>query len=122
MTSSDYHVIRRPRHSAVENEQSRVWLDRSLGELGALVEAQLVDFSREGAKFELSGPVVPDESLLVRIQDKANSLDITLPAVVRWQRAEGPGKWAMGCLFDQEVPYEVVGELFLSGVLSTGAE
>ena len=122
MTDPRHFVIRRPRHAAHDNDKSRVWLEYSSSEFGELPEAQLVDFSRKGAKFALSGRVVPDESILVRIQDDANSLDITLPAVVRWQRAEGNGEWALGCLFEQEVPYEIVDELFLSGVLSTDAE
>ena len=122
MSDPRHFVIRVPRHTAPDSGECRVWLEYVSGEFGEPCEARLVDFSRRGARFELNGSVVPDESLLVRIQADAHSLDVSLPAVVRWQRAEGGGNWALGCLFEQEVPYEVVGELFLSGILSTDSD
>lgn len=118
MSDPRYLVIRRPRHSARSDDQSQVWLECS-SEPCQRREAQLVDFSRMGAKFEVTAPLALDESFRVRIQQAAHAVDITLPAVVRWQRIEGDHGWMMGCLFEQEVPYEVVGELFLSGLLST---
>lgn len=119
MSQPRYFVIRRPRHSALGENETRVWLELPCAESRQQREAQLVDFSRMGAKFELTAPLMPDEPFLVRIQQSANGVDVTLPAVVRWQSARGGGRWSMGCRFEHEVPYEVVGQLFLSGLLAT---
>ena len=119
MSDPKYFVVRRPRHSAINCSPSQVWLERSSAQTDQQRDAQLVDFSRKGAKFELSAPLRPEESFRARIKQDANSVDITLPAVVRWQRADADGKWTMGCLFEHQGPYVVVGELFLCGLLST---
>lgn len=112
-------VVRRPRHTAVDDSESRIWLETVADTPEVRHDLQLVDFSRKGAKLTLNLPVAPDSDVILHIEATSQGVDLQLPGKVRWQRIEGPGSWVLGCMFEQEVPYEVIGEMFLSGVLST---
>ena len=110
-------VVRRPRHEAVQNPTVRIWLESPHTNLPLDCEVELVDLSRQGAHLRLSRPVEPGESFLIRIQCEDAQLDVTLQGIQRWQRTDGPEKWAVWCVFDEELGYELMGELFLSGIL-----
>ena len=112
-------VVRQPRHSAVDESAGVLWLEVISEPAGERRDVVLVDFSRKGAKLELSLPVAPNSAVLLHIENESQGLAISLAGHVRWQRVERVGCWALGCMFDEEVPYETIGELFLSGVLST---
>ena len=113
-------VIRRPRHCATDTSLNRVWLEVDSADAHPKC-VQLLDFSRRGAKIELDGPVPPKAALLLCVADDSLGLNVKVPGHVRWIRTEGVGRWILGCSFDEPVAYEVIGELFLSGVLSTGS-
>ncbi len=112
-------IVRRPRHSAANGVPGRVTLEAVSDLAGEPQEVQLVDFSRRGAKLELPSAVPPDAQVVIHVKDQSLGLAVEIRGQVMWQRAEGVGRWLLGCRFDEAVPYEVIGELFLSGVLST---
>lgn len=111
-------VIRRPRHSAMDGTVGRVWLEVDSADVPPQ-NVRLHDFSRKGAKIELEAPIPPKASLRLCVLDESLGLDVQIPGRVCWIRTEGVGCWMLGCSFEESVPYEVIGELFLSGVLST---
>ena len=115
-------VVRRPRHSATGSSPGQVLLETLSENPSDPQEVRLLDLSREGAKLELSSPVPPKAEVVLHVQDDSLGLAVALRGRVRWQRAQGVGRWDLGCLFDEPVAYEVIGELFLSGVLSTGSQ
>lgn len=85
-----------------------------------MAEVKLVDFSRHGVQLRMTSPLEPETSLIVHIQDASADLDIVLPGRIRWQRGFKDGYWHAGCIFDEAVGYETMGELFLHGVLDMG--
>jgi hypothetical protein len=108
-------VVRRPRHVATNDSRNRFWIEDLTSSLKH--DVQLVDFSRNGAKLELATPITPDSAVNLCLQSADKKLSVSLPGHVRWQRRLAEGHWLLGCLFENEVSYEVIGELFLSGVL-----
>ena len=60
------------------------------------------------------------EPVVVHIEGEAERLKVALPATVRWQQLGDDGTWAIGCAVTEPVGYEVMGELFLSGILDMG--
>jgi hypothetical protein len=117
-TDSKEFVVRRPRHEATASTSCHVWLELISREPCTQRNAELVDLSRQGLQLKLDAPLDPEESVVVRIQHTANRLDLKLTGHTRWQRACEDGRWAVGCLFDEPLGYEILGELFLSGILS----
>ncbi len=86
---------------------------------------ELIDFARNGAQLRIAGG--PESSCLAKgevvvlgLRAQKTGLDIRLPGTIRWQQAAGPGQWLVGCEFDEEVPLETLGELFLNEILSDG--
>jgi hypothetical protein len=117
---SDY-AIRRPRHTAAEGAPGHVWLKALSEPAIEPQQVQLIDFSRRGAKIELRTAIPPNCEVVLHIVHEALGLSIEIPGRVRWQRIDEFGRRHVGCHFDELVPYEVIGEMFLSGVLSTTA-
>jgi hypothetical protein len=85
-------------------------------------DVKLVDLSRQGVQLRLASPRKPGENLNIRIQCEESRLDATLRGTVRWQKTAGGERWAVGCIFEEELSYELMGELFLSGILQMDAE
>ena len=115
-------VVRRPRHEAITSTSCHVWLELISREPCAQRNAELVDLSRQGLQLKLDAPLEPEESVVVRIQHIATRLDLKFAGRIRWQRACEDGSWAIGCVFDEPLGYEALGELFLSGILSMDAD
>jgi hypothetical protein len=110
-------VIRRPRHSANEDPQTRIWLEETDSPDLLERDVQLRDFSRKGAKLELAAPMTPNAEVLLHLQNADENLDVAIAGQTCWQRRVDEGSWLLGCNFEKEVTYEVIGELFLSGIL-----
>lgn len=111
-------VARRPRHEATVAKAVRVQLERGNHALPATVSAELVDLSRQGARLRAEIALAEDEAVAIRLRAAATGLDLTLPGAVRWRAQEAGGQWSYGCQFKEEVPLEMLGELFLCGILS----
>jgi hypothetical protein len=114
-------VVRLPRHEATTTDSCQVRVELPEREPVAIHAAELVDLSRHGAQVRLQHALKPGEPVVIRIRDESAKLDVTLTGTVRWHRTVGDADWASGCVFDKEIGYEVMGELFLSGILDMGS-
>lgn len=118
-------VGRKPRHHVADAGDVSVRLDRVDAANGESPPAELIDFARNGAQLRVSGGrelgcPAKGEKVVLGLRSQKSGLDIRLPGTIRWQQAEGPGQWLVGCEFDEEVPLETLGELFLNEILSDG--
>ena len=116
------YIVRQPRHTAADASSSRIWIEELEQENPQQRDVVLLDFSRKGAKLELTSPITPGGQVLLHVQDDAANLNVRLKGTVRWQRRQAEGCWLLGCQFEQLVEYEVIGELFISGILATESD
>lgn len=107
---------RRPRHAANGDEAVSVSIERPLGSPGGS-EAQLVDLSRQGARLVVGDPPAENEPIVFRLSDEHTGIDLALPGAVRWLTKQDDGRWLIGCEFTEELSLEMLGELFLCGIL-----
>ena len=84
------------------------------------MEAELLDLSRSGVRLRVAADLKVQEPITLRLHDEPSGLRLTRSATVRWKRPEQGDLWLVGCLFDEHVEWEMLGELFLNEVLSTG--
>jgi len=77
----------------------------------------MVDLSRHGVRLQVTVPLTTEDPITVRLREESSGIDLTLPATVQWQNPEGDRKWSLGCLFDQPMEWETLGELFLNELL-----
>jgi hypothetical protein len=110
-------VVRHPRHLASGEPILQCRVRRRDGLLCGESLPQLLDFSRGGCCLRWSVQLEKFESIVVQLCDDLNGLSLDLPATVRWVRCDD-GDYTAGCQFTEEVDYELLGELFLSGFLS----
>ena len=115
-------IVRHPRHVANEEGGLTVCLARSLGYMPDDAPPTILDFSRGGCQLLSPVELREEEAVSIKLLDPASGLSLELPAVVRWSRPRADGLYACGCQFDQQVEFELLGELFLSGFLSTELE
>ncbi|HVW35895.1 MAG TPA: PilZ domain-containing protein [Pirellulales bacterium] len=118
-------VGRKPRHHVADASQASVRLDCNGSDYGESPPTELIDFARNGAQLRISGGAqsacpAAGEKVVLELRSQQAGLDIRLPGTIRWQHAEGPGQWLVGCEFDEEVSLETLGELFLNEILSAG--
>ena len=83
------------------------------------IDANLVNLSAMGIRFQAAMPLEVGEPVTIRLSGEASQPLVTCSGTVRWVRPDDHGGWLAGCLFDQRVEWEVLGELFLAGVLTT---
>ena len=111
--------VRSPRHEALPAADVWIEIERPLYD-GLMVKGcELTNLSRSGCQLRATEPLRPSERVLVRLALKPHKPLFEVSAVVRWQsHDEALGAWVLGCRFDQELPWEAMGELFLENVLS----
>jgi hypothetical protein len=115
MKISDWDFVgRRPRHVAV----SVVDVERTARAGPARFAAELVDFSRQGARLRTEVLLADDEAIKIFLPKASTGIDVAFPGAVRWRAEEEASRWLYGCQFKDEVPLETLGELFLAGILS----
>lgn len=115
MKTGDWEFVgRRPRHLAA----SVVKVARAAGAVPGRFTAELVDFSRQGARIRTEVRLAEDEPVEIFLPNVSTGLDLAFPGAVRWCAKEEASRWLYGCQFRDEVPLEMLGELFLSGILS----
>ena len=119
--SFDYlqHTARRPRYSSAS--KARVEVEQTVDGLTGLVQAELQNLSRNGYQVKIPVPLNTQRPLNLRLRIEDSQIDLRLPGIVRWQRPARDGTWLAGCQADCPIDWETLGELFLSGVLSTDA-
>jgi hypothetical protein len=115
--SSD-RVGRRPRYPVIECQTADVWIEQA----GGRVAARLFDFSRHGVGLLTDEPVGENERVIVHIHHAKSGFDLSSAGAVRWERAVSEANWLIGLEFDEPVPLETLGELFLHEILATKAE
>jgi hypothetical protein len=108
------YVGRSPRHQAT----IQVEIERAADCPPARVTADLVDFSRHGARFSTDLVLAENEAIVILLRNASISLDLAFPGAVRWCGQQDGSRWLYGCQFKEEVPLETLGELFLAGILS----
>jgi hypothetical protein len=87
--------------------------------LTALVQAELQNLSRNGYQVKTPIPLNAQETVKLHLRIEDSKIDLTLPGTIQWQRPAEDGTWLAGCHADCPMEWEILGELFLSGVLST---
>jgi hypothetical protein len=111
--------LRRPRYDSTDGQKVQVEVERKPGSQPAMVWADLRNLSRNG--FQIQTPVALEiqEHITLHLCIKTSGFRLVLPGTVRWQRPEDDA-WLLGCLSDEPVDWESLGELFLNQILSTG--
>jgi hypothetical protein len=56
-------------------------------------------------------------ALIVHFSAPSENIDWATPAILRWCQANATG-WECGCEFEEELPWEQLGQLLLGGYLS----
>lgn len=126
MASDNWNYVgRKPRHQVADPGAVTVRLTRTGVEPPETTMVELLDFARNGVRLRLAErvgarPFVSGDAVLLQLASENSKIDFGRPATVRWQRAEGPGLWQLGCEFKDEVSLETLGELFLNEILSDG--
>ncbi len=119
MSSEDLrYTPRQPRYASV-GPNARVEIEQVVGGLTGLVQAELQDLSRNGFQVKVPVPLNTQSPLNLRFSIQGSQMDVILPGTIRWQRLASDGTWLAGCQTDRPIDWETLGELFLSGVLST---
>jgi hypothetical protein len=114
--SDDQFIVRRPRHEVLPGTTCRITVDW-IGSDRAW-DVDLTDVSRQGLKLLIDTKLPEDSAIHLCLEQPANQFSITLACTVRWCRLQDDGRWGAGCIFDQELSWELMGELFLNGILS----
>jgi hypothetical protein len=109
---------RRPRHEAQPSAEYRLLV--TLHSTGETLTAQLADLSRQGLKAVTDREMSSDETveILLELPENEGQIQLSKSATVRWVKPQDDGQWALGLQFPQDLPWEVMGELFLCGVLN----
>ena len=105
------------------NDERLTWegaveVQRTASKESGLLQAELLNFSRNGFLLRTAVALQMHESIVGRLRNDEPAIDLTLSAEVRWREREAGGSWLSGCQFPQQVSWETLGELFLSGILN----
>lgn len=112
-------VARGPRHQAAGDPHLQVEVVRDPHQTPAMIEAELVDLSRDGLQLRAPVPLAERETIAVKLRHAESGVDLTLPATVCWCRPQEDGTWSAGCASTERVDWESLGELFLGEILAT---
>ena len=96
----------------------RVEIRRRQDELPAWQVAQLCDLSRQGIQLQMDQALTDGDPVEIRICDLESDFELVVAATVRWQRSLG-NAWAVGCQLNEQLEWEVYGELFLNEILES---
>lgn len=118
-SSSDYYP-HPPRYPVADSAGLHVEVER-LGEISQVLQATLVDMSRNGFCLQVPAPLVREEPIVLRLCHQASGMALTVSATVRWHKKQNEGTWSIGCLAAEQIAWETLGELFLNGILSREA-
>ena len=113
------YIARLPRHSAEDNQNYIMDIIPDGKDNRAILHVKLINLSRHGAQLEIDGPLDVGESFNVRIRCKESGAELQFPATICWLRSESEELWTAGCQFEEEIAWEVYGELFLEGVIKS---
>jgi len=109
--------LRSPRHDALGKSACVITIRMDAYDPHHEYCVTLTNLSRNGIQLCLAEPLPCDEHAVIRIRHVQGDLDVELAGVVRWRRTSGDDGWSIGCEFNEPLSYEVLGELFLRGIL-----
>jgi hypothetical protein len=115
------YAVRNPRHKIAPGIETAVEFLRAEEKQPRVVCGILTDFSRNGLKVNSATRLDDCEPVTARMFQLGGKFELLLDGSIRWQRDEEDGTFAIGCEFNEEVTWEVLGELFLNGVLAIDA-
>jgi hypothetical protein len=92
-------------------------MDREADRQPPLLNAQLIDCSRDEIQVLVSHSLDRGERVRVRLRDESSGLQLDVVGNVSAQREAPPSGWSVTCRFDHELDWETLGELFLCGIL-----
>ena len=107
-------IPRSPRHRS--DSSSPIHLQIS-GDVDSSYTTQLVDISRQGIQVASAEPLDEGSKVSIGINLQEGEWQVRQTGVVRWCRRDEDGKWRVGCLFDQKLSWELLGELILCGAV-----
>lgn len=112
---------RRPRHEPGPERSRTIYLIDGV-EPPEWQESQLLDVSRAGIKLGATHDLAKGRSLHVVVQAADGKRLLERTCLVRWCKKEGDATypWHLGVEFPEPLEWEILGELFLHGVLNTG--
>ena len=117
------YIARAPRHAATPEHRLVVTFHHAPGERradpGSAVAVELVNLSRSGLQCRSPKALFSGDRVVFEFMDPESDLRLRQEAVVRWQHGEDDQSWLAGCPFSEELSWEVLGEFFLSDVLSS---
>jgi hypothetical protein len=111
------YILRDPRYLIAEGQQTFVELRRDDDPAAPPLSSLLVDFSRKGMQILADVSFEIGEKITVFLREPSAKLEVQLSGIVQWQRSMDDQKFAIGCQFAEDVNWEIMGELFLSGIL-----
>ena len=110
-------VVRKPRHEIADLSKLTIAIERA-AELPKVESAvQVVDFSRGGCAISSDVRLMKGEPVWLTATCSASNFTFNLPATVRWAEGHSDRQFSCGMQFEEELPMETLGELFLAGVL-----
>jgi hypothetical protein len=112
-------VARRPRYEVEPTARCSVTI--IIAGSGQSIEGWLSDLSRHGMKLVTSEEIPNDTTVAVQADLPTGRIQIASSATIRWSRIQDDGQWSAGLVFHSELSWELMGEMFLSGVLSVQA-
>ena len=81
-----------------------------------VVAADLIDFSRTGMQVWTDLELTIGEEITATLRDPSRKVELGLGGHVQWQRRIDQ-RFAVGIQFTAEVSWEIMGELFIRGIL-----
>jgi Tfp pilus assembly protein PilZ len=111
------YILRDPRYVIAEGQQTFVELRRDDDPAAPPISSLLVDMSRKGMQILADVSLEIGEKITVFLREPSAELEVQLSGKVQWQRGTDDQQFVIGCQFDEDVNWETLGELFLSGIL-----
>ncbi|MGE3410104.1 MAG: PilZ domain-containing protein [Pirellulales bacterium] len=94
----------------------KVVFERADGRSPAIISGELLDMSRGGAKLFVAQALQNGENVLMRIEDAAFDLRLSVSANVGWIKRSGD-RFGLGVVFSPSLPESTIGEMLTKGIL-----
>lgn len=107
---------RKPRYNFTGGEGIHAELEIDQPEAPARLSLRMIDLSRHGFCAEVECELALGLNVVLHLSKEDNGGLLELPGTVCWQRARDEGA-VVGCRFEEQLPWETLGELFMEGVL-----
>ncbi len=113
-------IARNPRFQVIGNLDIGAVVVRN--QIPSKIDGTMVNISRSGARLQLAQKVSEGERFLIQLTHVAPDIKLDLPATICWCKQTDASQYDIGCRFDREIGWEVMGELFLNNVIAAADE